>query len=82
MGSSPQKKQFLGREKEFSSQTREAEKHAYYQNYCTDSNLLIIPTAATSMQPICTIMNFSTDWLERVGCCTSFIILLLTMFFA
>jgi len=40
--------------------------------------LLIIPIAATSMQPICAIMNFSTDSLERVGCCTSVIFLLLT----
>jgi len=32
-----QKPQFLGREQPFSSQTREIEKHAYYQNYCIDS---------------------------------------------
>jgi len=36
--------------------------------------LLTIPTAATSMQPICAIMNFSTDSLERVGCCTSVVL--------
>jgi len=42
--------------------------------------LLTIPTAATSMQPICAIMNFSTDSGEHVGCCTSVIFLLLTKF--
>ena len=42
--------------------------------------LLTTPTAAMSMQPICGIMNFSTDSLQRVGCCTSVIFLLLTNF--
>ena len=37
-------------------------------------------TAATSMQPICTIMNLSTDSLDRVGCCTYVIFLLLAKF--
>jgi len=34
---------------------------------------LDLPTAATSVQPICAVMNFSTDSLQRVGCCTSVI---------
>ena len=42
--------------------------------------LVTIPIAATLMQPICAIMNFSTDSLQHVGCCTSVLFLLLTTF--
>ena len=36
--------------------------------------------AATSMQPICAIINFWTDSLEHVGCCTCVVFLILTKF--
>ena len=35
------KNPILGREKTFSSQTREIEKRAYYRNYCIDSNQIL-----------------------------------------
>jgi len=34
-------KTILGREYAFSSQTRETDKRAYYQNYCIDSNQIL-----------------------------------------
>ena len=40
-GQKPQKLIILGREYAFSSQTREIEKRAYYQNYCIDSNQIL-----------------------------------------
>jgi len=37
----PPKSHFLGREYAFSSQTRQIRKHAYYRNYCIDSNQIL-----------------------------------------
>jgi len=40
-GQMPPKPQFSGREQAFPSQTAKIEKHAYYQNYCIDSNPIL-----------------------------------------
>jgi len=32
------------------------------------------------MQPVCAVTNFSTDSLQRAGCCTSAVFLILTKF--